>query len=593
MATGTTQDVQAHHARVRAELARVLFRSSPWPVAANFGVVALSLLVLWDHAPRERLLVWAALVCATAVARLAMSIFMEQRPRDAAETLRWAWAYSALAGITGTLWGALGIWIADPAHPATLVFIGVVLGGLVGGSVASLSTFPPAFYLYSLPTMAPFPWLALSQQSPVFAIATLLFCLNFLYAHVVFRKAFDATELRFRNEDLLDQLGQEKARVEAASQAKTTFLASASHDLRQPAHALSLFVQVLAQFSLRPEGIGQAEAARLANRMQSSLDGLNDLLSALLDVSRLDAGLVSAQRVPIDLADAFAAMHDSWSPLAIAKGLELRVRNCGIGVISDPVLFQRILGNLVSNAIKYTASGGILVAARRRGIDVSVEVWDTGSGIPADRQEEIFDEFVQLENPARDRSSGLGLGLAIVRRAAAILGHPVTLKSRPGRGSCFSFRAPGIAIEPPALAPSAPRSAPGCEGACILVIDDEASVRHATCDMLSFWGFEAIAVRDAAEALRALAGENVAPDLILADYRLAGGQTGAEAIARVNATLPRPVPGLIVTGDTSPDRLRDAAASGHRILHKPVQPERLRETIGVLLHGTALSKGRS
>jgi CheY-like chemotaxis protein len=262
---------------------------------------------------------------------------------------------------------------------------------------------------------------------------------------------------------------------------------------------------------------------------------------------------------------------------AEAKGLHYVYVPTALVVRSDPALLERILRNFLSNAVRYTSSGRIIVGCRRSGGQVRLEVWDSGIGIPRSQQKTIFREFYQLGNPERDRNKGLGLGLAIVERLSRLLDHPVAVRSALGRYACLSVTVPrGDATR---VAPPSPRLAPdltALSGQLVVVIDDESLVRAGMSELLTGWGCEVIAAPSAEAALAGLQQRDAVPDVIIADYRLRGGRTGADAVRDVVAVCGRPVPSLIITGDTSAERLHEVQASGLQLLHKPVQPAQLR-----------------
>lgn len=379
-----------------------------------------------------------------------------------------------------------------------------------------------------------------------------------------------------------DELYDAKEAAEEANVAKTRFLAAASHDLRQPMQALAMFVAVLA-------GRNQdAAQAGLVTRIQDSVTALEGLLNSLLDVSKLEAGLV----VPVLEDFAALPMMDrlaaEFEPMVAAEGLTIRVVPSNLTVRSDPSLLERILRNLLNNAVRYTRSGRILFGCRRRGRMLRFEVRDTGIGIPANEMKNIFREFHQVGNPERDRRQGLGLGLAIVERLSDLLGHRITVNSTEGKGSMFAIDVPlAAAIQGHAK----PRQLPlglSQRGAAIMVIEDEPDVRDSLELLLESWGHRVVSAGSAEEAIRRLPALGRAPDLILADYRLQDGDTGGQAIARVEVHLrsEAKIPAIILTGDTAPERLAQAQALGHGLLHKPVQPASLRTAMD-----DALAKG--
>ncbi len=380
-----------------------------------------------------------------------------------------------------------------------------------------------------------------------------------------------------------DALRVAKSEAERANVAKSKFLASASHDLRQPVQSLILFMAALK---------GQLEgtpSARLLNSMEQSLDGLRALLEGLLDVSKLDAGLVVAKPVAMPIAPVIDRLGAEYGARAAELGLRFHTVSSGAVVKSDPVLLERILRNLVENALRYTERGGVLVGCRRRGDRLRVEVVDTGIGIAPERQDEVFEEFFQLDNPERDRSKGLGLGLAVVRRLAHLLGHDVEVRSVPGRGSTFSVKLP-LAANLDIASEGTPVHSLGKGNGVVLVIDDEELVRQGMQAMLEGWGYQVLTAgsRDGAVAVLG----DCRPDIILADYRLRDGETGLDAIRAVHAQLGVAVPAAIVTGDTAPERLAEAKAGGYWLLHKPLAATELHRAVSALMTSVSIGSTR-
>ncbi len=369
-----------------------------------------------------------------------------------------------------------------------------------------------------------------------------------------------------------EELRRARDAAEHANRAKTRFLAAASHDLRQPLQAVSMFVEVLAA------GVAEPKQARLVGRIKDSVQALENLLNALLDVSKLEAGLVEANVQPTPLKPLVERLAAEFGPLAAAEKLHLRYRSCPVVVRTDPVLLERILRNLLKNALRYTREGGIILACRRRRDHVRVEVRDTGIGIPSGHLKLIFQEFHQIGNDERDRRQGLGLGLAIVDRLARLLEHPIDVASKPGQGSCFGVSVPLAAQSDARPAPKQlvfdmPRG-----DALVALIDDEPDVLDSARMLIESWGYGVVTALDVDEALRCLRNGRQ-PDVILADYRLRNGCTGGQVIERIRGWARRDIPAIIITGDTAPERLRQATARGYRLLHKPVQPGSLRSAI--------------
>jgi signal transduction histidine kinase len=362
----------------------------------------------------------------------------------------------------------------------------------------------------------------------------------------------------------------------AADAAKSRFLAAASHDLRQPLHALGLFASALADEVTTP-----AQTA-LAQRIARSVDALEALFSSLLDISRLDAGVVHAHPVPIRADDLLDRIAHDFAPEALERSLRFAVVPSRAIVRSDPVLLERILRNLVSNAMRYTRTGGVVVGCRPRGTDVAFEVWDTGPGIAPGDRERIFEEFWQAGSRELDRAGGLGLGLAIVRRLAGLLGHRVVVDSRPGRGSIFRVIVPRVTELPAAEAEDVAPARSGLAGKRVLVIEDESPVREGMERLLHAWECEAWLAADADEALR-MVRANGPPDGLVVDYLLRAGQDGLTVIAAVREACGRAVPALIVSGESHREELARIKASGFVLLHKPVPPAKLRSALAWLV----------
>jgi signal transduction histidine kinase len=385
------------------------------------------------------------------------------------------------------------------------------------------------------------------------------------------RVAEQNVELR----EALAQMRLARDAAEAADQAKTRFLAAASHDLRQPAHALGLYVASLRGQALTPP---QAE---LAARIASSLEALDSMFSALLDISRIDAGAVTPRSEPFSLVPLLRRLAEEYAPQAEASGLRLvlRVAPGQPATRGDPVLLERIVRNLLANAFKYTDRGGVLLACRSR-TDAHgnhrwcIEVWDSGHGIDADERERVFEEYYQLGNPGRDRRQGLGLGLAIVRRLARLMGLEVSLRSRPGRGSLF--RLEGLHAFDGAAAESGVAAQAGLRplhGSTVAVIEDDLDVRDAMRTLLGQWGCHVVEGDDAQDVLRQLPGR--AADALIADVRLARGRDGRHEVRLLQSQWQAAVPALIVSGETAPQRVQALDGAELSWLAKPVTADRL------------------
>ena len=362
-----------------------------------------------------------------------------------------------------------------------------------------------------------------------------------------------------------------KLQAEQANQAKSKFLAAVSHDLRQPIHAQGLFLEALSHTEL------SAHQNKLLANARAASDASSEMLSTLLDFSRIEAGVVKPQLRPFRLQPMLNKVENELAPQADMKGIVYRTRETNLEVRSDPALVELILRNLVSNAIRYTWHGGLLVACRKHGSQVLLEVWDTGIGIAPEYQEDIFREFFQLDNPERGRIKGLGLGLAIVKGLARTLGHELSLASTPQRGSVFRLALPVATGSLPAKQTGWTQNKTLLPNTRVLVIDDDETVLAGMGHLLREWGVECDTAESIEDAL-ALARAH-APDMVICDYRLREQRTGLDAIAALRELLGDAFPALLITGDTAPEPLREAQSSGIPMLHKPVSPSQLHRTL--------------
>jgi signal transduction histidine kinase/CheY-like chemotaxis protein len=381
--------------------------------------------------------------------------------------------------------------------------------------------------------------------------------------------------LTSRLSEAMEEVRLRKEEAENASVAKSRFLAAASHDLRQPMHALSLFTG-----SLRDEVGGQDRARILLDRIQSSVDSLVRMFDAVLDISRLDAGAIEREVRDFPVQKLLTRLDTLISPLAIDRGLRFSVVASSAWIRSDPALLERILQNLASNAIRYTSEGGVVIGCRRHAHALSIEVWDSGPGIAREHRAEIFQEFVQLEKPKRDRGKGLGLGLAIVERMAGLLGHPIRLRSVPEHGSVFAVEVPyGDPARELVVPAEIQHAFEPFAGVRVAVIDDEPEVVDATTRLLERWGCVVMGAGSEAEMLELLSRETKGPDLLICDYCLPNGEDGLSAIRNVRVTAGKDIPAVLISGDTAPELAETARARGIDMLHKPVAPARLRQVM--------------
>ena len=564
----------------RELLALLLQKTGPLRILSPIPFAAPLAWVFWQASGSGLPLLWLGLFCAavaaTYVRRRRLQAHGPLRDPELAPILRGRVRDIALLG---GLWG-LAPWLLASQGGEALVLVSIFVVGAVSLGSAIVSTHRSTIAAFSAPA-------ALGMVSACawhggvvgWVLAACMALFLFMTLTWTFQQADllqDSLTVRVEKETLAERLAQQVALVEAADREKSRFLAAASHDLRQPLQAISLFTAVLERSAL------PADSAQTVAQLGHSLRLLHQSLDGMLDISRLDAGAVPARRESLCLHELLLALHHSFSGPAQAKDLQLRVRAPGaLRVLSDADLLTRLLGNLIDNAIKYTVRGGVLVAARpgarwgRPGW-VCLEVVDTGIGIAPAHQQQVFDEFFQLANPQRDRALGLGIGLSIVQRLASLLGHALELSSRPGRGTrCRVWLPEGAA--PFAAAPAAAQTeARAALPRQVLVVDDEALGRQAMGALLSACGCVVHLAGDLAQA-ECLLGQH-AIEAVVADFRLAGERSGLAFLQDLRAQAPG-LRSLLVTGETSAERIAEIRASGLPFLHKPVRAAELLDAL--------------
>ncbi|HTI46154.1 MAG TPA: ATP-binding protein [Casimicrobiaceae bacterium] len=548
--------------------------------------------VMWEEAPHALLAAWASLVMVNQAWRtVLLRAWQRIRPGPAA-VVRWGIYWATGSTVAGALWGvaAIVLFPASLAHQALLI---VCLFGVVMGGLNLTAVYKPSFYGFVLPALVPLivRVAVVGDHVHLFTAGVLAVVLGFVvgFGHRLNDVLTHSLTIRYENLDLIGELKdrtraalEARGAAEAANRAKSQLLAAASHDLRQPLHALGLYAAALAARAHETEWQG------LVGNVQGGIAALETQFGQLLDLSRLEAGALQPERCDVPLAPLFARIADEFAPQATARGLALRVARTRVTVNSDPALLERIVGNLVANAVRYTRRGGVVLGVRRRGRHVEIVVADTGIGIAASELARIFDEFYQVADARTPVArKGMGLGLAIVRRFADLLEHPIHVVSQPGRGSCFSVRAPRVATLRASRMPAAPRarSRPRTQlaGRLVAVLDDDPAAIDAMRALFATWQAD-VAGATSAEALLDDIGHYARyPDLIVADLRLQGAQTGVDAIARLQDELGTPIPALIVTGDTGVDAARIVRDAGLPLLAKPVDASALEDAAVELL----------
>ncbi|MBX3611577.1 MAG: hybrid sensor histidine kinase/response regulator [Hydrogenophaga sp.] len=579
--------------QLRHEQIRLLARNVPAMAMGStlLGAGAVTLLHLVGQSLVQAL-VWFALNTSITLVRLALSQGFLRRENPALSIDRWAMLFLLSSGLAGAWWGALAWWFLHPQETVNLAVIAIVLMGSVSGATQSQGPYFASHLAYTLPCTLPFTVRCFASADPIAitlgGLGVVYLVMAVLFSLRIDRTVVEALRLRLENEALVAEVSRARDASEAASRAKTRFLATASHDLRQPIHAMGLFVPALKAMA----GGGQILPATLmavADRMKLALQTMSQLLGRLLDVSRLDAGVVEVRLRNQPLAPMLLAALDEITSATHAKGLDVRVRESGLQVHTDPAVLHAILSNLLANAVRYTKEGAILVAARRRGGHVLLQVWDTGIGIAPDDQVRLSEEFFQGRNALETGNSarGFGLGLAIAQRSAQLLGSELRWRSQLGRGSVFELLLPlaipqGAAHAPLSVTPASPQPSPTKESLLVLVVDQEEDILASTAFLLKAWGHQAVQGRSLQEVAAVVAEHGTAIRAGLIDYHLCATETGLQVAQLLRQEIHPDLPIAIVTGDTTPDVMAAVRGAGLILLHKPVHAQTIQSFVNSL-----------
>ena len=561
--------------KILTEQIRLLYRPIVPVLAANVLVSFALILGLWSVQPHARLIAWFGSLAFIQLVRYLLYRYY-LKTFAPLKCRQFASYFTIGACLNGIIWGSSGILLFTDGDIGHQLFLVLALFGMGSGASTVQQSYLPAFYTYFFTTLIPITIVLLVHDGTI-QIAMSIMLIAYIisigyYASNIHRSLINSLKLRFENVDLVAQLREQKDEAERANLAKSKFLAAASHDLRQPLHALTLFTSVLNDSTQSPQN------RKVVRQIDSSVQALEALFNALLDISRLDAGTMKVDKHHFRLQPILDRLRNDFEPQAHEKGIQLIIPICNDIVYSDSALLEQILRNFVSNAIRYTQTGTVELRCGYNNDQLAIRVIDTGIGIPVEERERIFEEFHQLNNPERDRSKGLGLGLAIVRRTADLLGHPIDVFSKNGQGSVFSIHIEQGKHEK-VLEQKNPvfnDTSSSYEAALFVVIDDENSVRAGMRERIALWGYDVVCAADLDEALAGIRHTGRKPNGIIADYRLRNNRTGIEVIKAIHAEYGDDISALIITGDTAAEQLREVNQSGYQMLHKPVAPAKLR-----------------
>lgn len=598
-----TFPIDGGNLRIRAGQLQARMRMYPMMVGIQVLLELLFVWLMWRLTPSQGrwLLVWLAVmyglhaVEATAWWRYRNEIGSV----DACKSWRWRFNLFTLSISLG--WGSTSLWLALPDLTQQVLQICVMLG-LAAGAVTMNPVYPPSLYIYVLGIMLPLMFRILQgadQTHTALATMLLLYLVSVLKAGRELGQTFWVSlKQRYENQLLVEQLTEQKKladqvrlQAEAASREKSRFLAAASHDLRQPLQALALFSEAL------KDSAQSDTTSRLADHIEKSVHALVGMFDELLDVSRLDAGVVELRWQNFELQPLLDRLYVDFAPVAQEKGLYFNIVEEGGNaalydalpegqvVYSDPFLLERMLRNLISNAIRYTDAGRVELGSRCVDGKLQFKVRDTGSGIRAEDIPHIFEEYYQADNPHRDRRKGLGLGLAIVRRVQELLDCTVAVASELGKGSVFSFDIKLGDAENLSYPFMISQSLHDLSGTDVVLLEDDPDIRQIVSELMEQWGCRVRAGELPEQFMGGQSAEAALPNLLVCDYRLPGGMTATQAIRQMREFWGATIPAVILTGDTAPEMLHEIRASGALLLHKPIAPARLRSFMYLALHG--------
>lgn len=587
---------------------RIALRASIGILSAGIVAVALILLALsydgagWAFTFTPPALGWAAATLALTLNGVALRLRFQRGAQTDDDAMRTVRRLVANAGAMGAAWGSSAFLLLPSPSLAQDGFLLIAVAMVMIAGAVPQSVHRPLVTAYCASLALVFAAGLARLGEPLHVLLAIGYVAYGAAVLMVARNqehaAAASIELGLRNDELLAQrtfqrhaaeraqaeAEEARERAEKAHKSKSTFIAAVSHDLRQPMHALVQYVGHLKRVNRDPF------TESTIDKIETSVGAMADLLNTVLDFSKIAMGSVKPVIEPVHAGRLLDSVETQVRPLAHAKGLALHIECRASHLLGDAVLVERMLRNIAQNAVRYTPAGAITIRAVARGAVTRLLVADTGIGIPSAERERIFDEYYQVDNPARDRRKGLGLGLAIVRDLAELQQARVRLKSVVGRGSCFMLEFPTAPLAR-RVEPLRRAGAPfDCvRGAFVVLIEDDPLARSAVVTTLQDFGCRVLAVASGVEALHALATAEFAPQLVISDYRLEDGATGLEAIRMVQENqsvlygADFRLPALVISGDTSPQELESVSAAGYPMLHKPVPVDRLYEAINRML----------
>ena len=563
------------NSKIICEQITLLFQSMVSLLIINLVVCILLAVMFWGVVPNTSIYLWTGLMLGMITIRGTLYYIYKQKfdPINLRFFILFLVVGSATAGV---IWGLGGLLLFSETRLEYQVLLVFAFMAMTGGSTFTLSIYMPTYFVYAPAALLPITIKLLTLGTKVhigLAIVTVVYLVMLTLFNIKINRNFRRSlELRFENLQLIEQLKVQRSEAERANKAKSSFLAAASHDLRQPLYSLGLFTSVL------DESTNDPKTRKIVEQINLAMDSLTSLFEALLDISKLDAGVVEAKKCSFNLQPLFEKLANGFDMQASEKGLFIQWPQTTSQVTSEVNLLEQILRNYLENAIRYTESGTITVKCIEISGMAVISVSDTGIGLPQEELQDIFTEFYQVGNDERDRKKGLGLGLAIVERTAKLLGHEISVASEVGVGSTFSIKIPLVEHEFDTQQSFVTQTFATKSETSLLIalVDDEESIREGLSQLLRLWGYEVIVAASGTKLIEQLEQMGRQPNILITDYRLANNLTGMEVIAALNAMFQEDIPALIVTGETDKQHIKRMNTGNFQVLNKPVHPAKLR-----------------
>ena len=555
------------HLKTKAQQLGLLHKSVASTLLIVVVLTVIYALVLWGAVELESLKTW--LIMALTLPILRLTLFYWQWKLLTEENTKTFRQFIFIGNlVSGLLWGLSTVWFL-PEQLEYQLFMLFMLGGMALGASNSDAHYLPGYYAYIWSSLSLLAVALISVGDKIqigIGATTILFIIAIsIYGRASHKTAYESIKLRFENDDLVQKLEEKTLLAEKANASKSKFLATASHDLRQPLHTSVLLLDAL-RFTLDKDSQNE-----ILNKLVRSHDHLSKLFDSLLDISNLDSGSVKVNLQAVSIAELYSSLEEDYRLAAQKKGLNFIVEPNNVSIKTDPILISRIIGNLLSNAIRYTPKGAITLGVIEDQNQVYITVTDTGIGISKDHHQQIFNEFEQLNNSHRDYRLGLGLGLSIVKRLSDLLDHEITLDSTKGSGSTFSLRCQTEdSQQEPVQSNVALTDIDVKRSLTVLFVDDEKSVREAISLVLNNFDMNVITAESASEAIEHLARLKPSLDVIVADFRLKNGETGFDVIEKICEFVNADIPSIIVTGEVSLDQMKSAQRKSVVIVQKPI-----------------------